>query len=78
MVIVKRAISGPVRFVRDPDVSSHAILLMVLTDITLSAGEELGFRGYPFRRLWQAFGTWPAQIVVALALAAYHVDPPRQ
>jgi membrane protease YdiL (CAAX protease family) len=40
----------------------------------LSAGvEELLFRGYSFERLISSIGLWPAQLVVALIFAVYHL-----
>lgn len=35
--------------------------------------EELVFRGYAFDRMIAAIGLWPAQIVIALIFAFYHV-----
>ncbi len=46
---------------------------MLVTFIALSAGEELGFRGYPFYRLKERYGILSAQIIVALAFAVYHM-----
>ena len=46
---------------------------MIVTFIALSAGEELGFRGYPFYRLRDRYGIVSAQIIVALAFAVYHM-----
>ena len=40
----------------------------------LSAGvEELLFRGYSFERLISSIGLWPAQLIVALLFAVYHL-----
>ena len=40
----------------------------------ISAGvEELLFRGYGFERLITAIGLWPAQLIVALMFATYHL-----
>ena len=36
--------------------------------------EELIFRGYAFDRMIAAIGHWPAQIVIALIFAVYHVQ----
>jgi hypothetical protein len=46
---------------------------MCATYAALAAGEELGFRGYPFHRLRDRFGVVIAQIIVALAFAVYHL-----
>jgi membrane protease YdiL (CAAX protease family) len=35
--------------------------------------EELLFRGYGFERLIRAIGMWPAQLIVALLFATYHL-----
>lgn len=73
LVAFTRIAIGPVKFARTDGVNMGAVPLMVVAFIALSAGEELGFRGYPLKRLRTAFGTWPAQIVVALMFAAYHM-----
>jgi membrane protease YdiL (CAAX protease family) len=36
--------------------------------------EELVFRGYAFERMIAAIGHWPAQIVIALIFALFHVQ----
>jgi uncharacterized protein len=73
LVALCRIALGPLTFVRVPDVGLASVALMVVTYVTLSAGEELGFRGYPFQRLRQRYGTVVAQVAVALAFAAYHM-----
>ena len=73
LLMLSRVALGPLTFVRVQGVGLGSIALMTLTYVTLSAGEELGFRGYPFQRLRQRYGTVAAQIVVALAFAAYHM-----
>ena len=73
LLMLSRIALGPVTFVRVPEIGLRSIALMVVTYVTLSAGEELGFRGYPFQRLRQRYGTVAAQLVVALAFAAYHM-----
>lgn len=50
-----------------------ATTITLLTDIALSCREELGFRGYPLRRLERSFGLWEAQIIVALVFALEHM-----
>jgi CAAX protease family protein len=40
--------------------------------LALSIREELGFRGYPLRRLDRVFGLWAAQLFVAIVFAAEH------
>lgn len=73
LIALTRVVIGPLEFARNGTVTVSTVALMLITFIALSAGEETGFRGYPFQRLRTAFGIWPAQIVVALAFAAYHV-----
>lgn len=53
--------------------SGFAVLLMVCSLVALSSMEELGFRGYPLRTLMPAIGTWPAQIVIAVAFGLSHI-----
>lgn len=73
LLLLCRIAFGPLTLVRVPDVAMTTLALMVVTYVMLSAGEELGFRGYPFQRLRQRYGTVAAQVVVALAFAAYHM-----
>ncbi len=40
--------------------------------------EELLFRGYPFQRLVESWGFWPAQLVLGLLFAAIHLGNPHQ
>jgi uncharacterized protein len=53
-------------------------LLPVLTaaalSLLLATYEEVGFRGYPMRRLLQAFGVWPTLFIVAIAFVLYHIS----
>jgi len=39
-----------------------------------AATEELLFRGFPFRRLLEGLGTWPAQLVIAAIFVLTHSD----
>jgi membrane protease YdiL (CAAX protease family) len=73
LVALCRVVLGPLTFVRVPAITGGTVALMCVTFLMLSAGEELGFRGYPFQRLRQRYGTAIAQVVVALAFAAYHM-----
>ncbi len=41
--------------------------------LVANACEELVFRGYPFDVLVRAIGAWPAQLLVAVAFALFHV-----
>ncbi|HYD51111.1 MAG TPA: type II CAAX endopeptidase family protein [Gemmatimonadaceae bacterium] len=73
LVALSRIALGPISFARSPGATASTVLLMSATFIALSAGEELGFRGYPFQRLRDRYGVGTAQVVVALAFAAYHL-----
>ena len=41
--------------------------------LTAGVVEELLFRGYSFERLISSIGLWPAQLIVALLFAVYHL-----
>jgi membrane protease YdiL (CAAX protease family) len=62
-----------VRWARVPGVGSAGTMVTLLTYVVLSCREELGFRGYPLRRLERSFGLWGAQIIVALLFAGEHM-----
>lgn len=49
------------------------LLLATLTFLALSVMEEVGFRGWPLRRLERALGRTPALLIGALAFALLHV-----
>jgi uncharacterized protein len=66
------AAAGTVRWVRAPGVGSPGMTTALLAYLALSFREELGFRGYPLRRLDRVFGLWAAQLFVAIAFAAEH------
>lgn len=57
---------------RDPGASVDAAALALATLLSLAAMEELGFRGYPLRRLIGPLGLWGGQLVVAVAFGLYH------
>lgn len=61
------------RWVWAPEASSMVMAMTLLGFLTASCGEELGFRGYPLRRLDRIFGLWVAQAIVAMAFAGYHM-----
>jgi membrane protease YdiL (CAAX protease family) len=67
------AATGHMRWARTPGVGFSDATITFFTYIALSCREELGFRGYPLRRLEQFFGLWGAQIIVALVFAAEHM-----
>lgn len=62
-----------VRWVRAPGITFTATTVTLLTYIVLSCREELGFRGYPLRRLERFSGLWGAQVIVALVFAVEHM-----
>lgn len=64
---------GQVSLERVPEVKLTALLVAVCSFVPLAAMEELGFRGYAFRRLESSYGLGVAQLIVALAFAVYHV-----
>lgn len=61
-----------IRFVR-ADTSILPVLSAAGLFLVLAAFEEIGFRGYPMRRLLQSFGVWPALLLVAPVFVSYHV-----
>ena len=62
-----------VRWVRAPGVGLAGTMITLITYVVLSCREELGFHGYPLRRLEPSFGLWGSQIIVALLFAAEHM-----
>lgn len=66
------AVTGT-RWVWAPEASFWGMIIVLFGFVAGSCGEELGFRGYPLRRLEQVFGLWMAQAIVAVAFIFYHV-----
>lgn len=64
---------GHVRWERVVENGGGTVLMSVALFLVLSCGEELGFRGYPLRRLERPFGLWGAQFMVAGMFGLYHV-----
>lgn len=56
----------------EPERLPAHVAMQLAVYVVLSCREELGFHGYPLRRLNQVFGLWPAQILVALIFALEH------
>jgi uncharacterized protein len=56
-----------------PEANFAATMITLASFCAGACGEELGFRGYPLRRLKRAFGLWSAQTIVAVVFALYHV-----
>ncbi|RYY47592.1 MAG: CPBP family intramembrane metalloprotease [Chitinophagaceae bacterium] len=48
-------------------------LLWAMSLLLLSWMEEIAFRTYAFYRLRKSMGIWPAQIIIAILFALYHV-----
>lgn len=56
---------------------SFSTFLSVFSMLLLaSLAEELLFRGFLFQRLIQAFGNWPAQVIIAILFLLTHVNNP--
>jgi membrane protease YdiL (CAAX protease family) len=54
--------------------SLRTVLAALGLYLFLAAYEEVGFRGYPMRRLQGVFGTWPTLLIVAPVFALYHIS----
>ena len=67
-----QTVTGHLRWVRTPGVGFGLVMITLLGVVALACREELGFRGYPLRRLERTFGLWGAQIFVALVFALEH------
>lgn len=53
------------------------IALPLITGLVIAAlAEELGFRGYPLRRLSDAIGVLPALLLLAIAFGVVHIGNP--
>lgn len=63
---------GGWRWERSPRVDFAAVALSAVTFLALNTMEELGFRGYPLRRLEAHFGLWRAQLIVAVMFGLSH------
>jgi len=75
MVVVQSSFvtfGGHVHWVRSTGTGIAPIAMALLAYLLLACREELGFHGYPLRRLERFFGIWAAQIIVALAFALEH------
>lgn len=63
---------GEVSLVRGAGAGLTRLPVALMSYLALAGREELAFRGFPLRRLHAAFGTWAAQLTVALVFAAEH------
>lgn len=61
------------RLTWSPEAGFAATIITLASYFFGSCGEELGFRGYPLRRLERVLGLWSAQAIVAGAFAIYHI-----
>ena len=65
-----------VHFTGDWSLWPRVALPLILGLIFAALGEELGFRGYPLRRLANAIGVLPAMLVLALLFGLAHARNP--
>jgi hypothetical protein len=56
-----------------PQSSATDYLFIYLPILPLALMEEIGFRSYPQQKLYQAYGPWISQLVIAVAFGAYHL-----
>lgn len=56
-----------------PQSSTTDYLFLYLPILPLALMEEIGFRSYPQQKLYQAYGPWISQLVIAVAFGAYHL-----
>jgi uncharacterized protein len=62
-----------VRFLR-AEMSFPRVASAIGLYLVLAACEEIGFRGYPMRRLLRSFGLWPTLAIVAAVFVLYHLS----
>jgi uncharacterized protein len=77
LAVLLVAIGGTVSFRWRPDgtmLQAAAVQMAVFPIAALH--EELMFRGYPFQRLTESIGAWPAIIVLSLLFAVPHLYNP--
>lgn len=63
----------PFEWELNPTIAPMAIFGALLFHLVTNACEELAFRGYAFDTLLRTIGHWPAQVIIALVAAAFHV-----
>ena len=63
----------PFEWELNPTILPHAITGALLFHLVTNACEELAWRGYAFDGLLRTLGHWPAQLIVALVAAYFHV-----
>ncbi len=64
--------TGRVRWERIPETGVHAAAIAFVLFLLVALREELGFRGYPLRRLDAVWGAWAAQLIVGGIFAGEH------
>ena len=69
-------IFGAHYWVFNPKVSTINIGIGIFYFTTVGFNEEITFRGYPFQRLVENIGIWPAQIIMAIPFVAIHLGNP--
>ena len=57
----------------NPRILPHVIVGALIFHLATNACEELAWRGYAFNGLLRALGHWPAQVIIALVAAYFHV-----
>jgi CAAX protease family protein len=77
MAVLLMALGGTISFRWRPDSAmlSAAALQLVLFPIA-ALHEEVLFRGYPFQRLTESIGPWPAAVIVSALFAVPHLYNP--
>lgn len=55
-----------------PSLSPRVVLLALFGYLALALREELAYRGYPLRRLEEAWGLWPALILTSIVFTLEH------
>jgi membrane protease YdiL (CAAX protease family) len=65
--------TGYVHWERAPENGAVMAANTLIAYLGLASREELAFHGYPLRRLEQSFGSWGAQLIVALVFALEHM-----
>lgn len=63
----------PFYWERSPDIVPLAVMAALLYHLATNACEELAFRGYAFDNLIRRFGLWPAQLLIAILFAMFHI-----
>lgn len=71
------AVAGELRFALTINGRVLARVLVTLFILATAAmAEELAFRGYPFQRLVESLGAWPAVILMSVPFGAVHLANP--